>query len=337
MKYAYGLATVLLAIVTVVSGCAGDKRAARPLAAQKPVVRQTASREELLLRIEDQMARFANLKAKVNIKLTKQDILVPLGMTDNVRRLKGEDYSKKFLEAEVNGLLLLSRPTAGVLKVRFSGEVIGPDAGFVLLGVDEDYWVMVPNPEAADSENKDAPKNVVYTGIENRRLVRPEGYPAIRPQDVAELILYDEAYAARDGKLICYMETWPDYYVLNFLEQGWREHITSKIWIDRGHLSVALHQIFDGSGQVVAEARFRTFAGFAGRRSDLKVTVPLEMDLLWPKDEMKLQMSLSNVSVNDVDLPSSAFEVNFGSAEIVQVPPGARPGSDLIVSPGDVN
>ena len=90
----------------------------------------------------------------------------------------------------------------------------------------------------------------------------------------------DEVYAARDGRLICYMETWPDYYVLNFLEKEWREHITSKIWIERGNLTVALHQLFDASGRIVAEARFRKFAKFAGSRSDLKIQMPIEMDIL---------------------------------------------------------
>ena len=58
------------------------------------------------------------------------------------------------------------RPNEDVLKIKFAGEIIGPQAGFVLLGQDQQFWVMMPNAEQ-DTEGKDAPRNVVYAGLES--------------------------------------------------------------------------------------------------------------------------------------------------------------------------
>ena len=102
------VAVLAISAFAMMTGCAGTKREARPLAEEKPAVRKFATREELLLRLEDEMARFANFRAKALVSLAKQDILVPEGITDNMRRLSGKDYNKRFLQADVNGALFVS-------------------------------------------------------------------------------------------------------------------------------------------------------------------------------------------------------------------------------------
>jgi hypothetical protein len=331
-KCACGWAPVVAALGLSLAGCAGGGRATRPLAEEQVVTRKSATKEELLVSLENQMARFANLKAKASVQVSKQDILVPAGMTDNLRRLSGKEYNKTFPLADVNGILLLSRGLDGLKKVRFSGEVIGMQNQFMLLGRGNQFWVMIPSSASEPttepgSSGEKVAEDMVYVGTEDRRKVRPAEFFSLRPQDVAELLLFDEVYETRDGPMICYMETWPDFYVLNFLLPAWNEHIFSKIWFERGDMTVAIHQLFNGAGQVVAEARFKAYDNYKGRRSDLMVSVPLEMDVIWPGDFIVMRMSLSNVAVNvqDRDFVSSLFEPNFGEMKEVQVPAGTLP------------
>jgi hypothetical protein len=115
---------------------------------KEPVVhRQTATREKLLGILEQNMSRLATLTAKANVTVTDQAVLVPASLSDEWKQSRHKLYQKKFLSGEVNGLLLIARGPDGKSKVNFQGTVTGLPTGFILVGREDQFWVVVPNLE----------------------------------------------------------------------------------------------------------------------------------------------------------------------------------------------
>ena len=261
--------------------------------------RRDVSRKELLQIVQDNMNRLATLTARADIQVIKQDILVPAGRIADIRRRAGKDYEKTYLRTEVNGGLLLSRPPHGPRKVRFSGVISGANAGFTLLGVGDEFWISMPNLER-DRDNPDASRGVIYNGKTTPDEMRPRDKLSVRPQDVCDLLLQDEVYDIIQGKpeTLCYCETWPDFYVLNFLRLDWPEHVFAKIWVERKNLRVAIHQIYDRSGVIVAEGRFRNYVASKSHQGAIVVDVPTEIMFIWPRDHLVMEAQLSGIKVN---------------------------------------
>ena len=59
-----------------------------------------------------------------------------------------------------------------------------------------------------------------------------------------------------------------------------------------------MHQIFDVSGELVAEARFRNYKTYEDPDTSIPVEVPTELMFLWPRDYLVMEMQLSRVKVN---------------------------------------
>jgi len=294
---------VLLVSMTVllwcVAGCVPKATINRP---EKNF--RVATREELLLIVEENMRRLETLQAKGDIKFIRQDVLVPVMGSSK----------KTYLRAEVTGLLFLYRaltPGQDTRNVFFHGAVM-QGKGFSLLGIGDKFWISLPNPRADDP---DEPPGHVITGdvykkqggrggqeirLDPTRRQRPRGLISARPQDFLDLLLFDEVFALIDGKsnMLCYRETWDDHYVLTFLRPDWQEHIVSRIWIERKDLRVTIHQIFDANGEILAEARFRDYGRYKIGRSNLTVEVPHQVCLLWPRDYTVMEIELSAVRVN---------------------------------------
>jgi len=313
----------ILASVLGLAGCVGH--GARWVEPESGPKRREASRKELLGVLEQQMNRLATLSAKVNITIVKQDILLPASVTDDLLRVTGKPYHKRFLRGEVTGLLFLSRAPDGSRKIRFSGEVTGASAHFLLLGKNNDFWVVPPDAQdEKDKDKKDASRGRVFVGTVDRRGIRPNDLFSVRPQDVEDMLLNDEVYSVLHGEMICFVETWPDYYVMNFIRPDWPENLYSRIWIERVNGTVAIHQLFDGSGNIVAEGRFRDYKEHFGKGSSLTADIPVRVDFLWPRDQLILQCELSNIKVNE-QIRSDVFEPKLTGYKEVRVPATAEP------------
>lgn len=283
------------------AGCATKAVIVRP---EKEL--REASREDLLLIVEENMRRLETLQARADVRLVKQDVLVPV---------MGSSERKAFLRVQVDGLLFLQRSLSGgddTRNVYFHGAVMG-GKGFGLLGVGDKFWVSMANPGAGEPGE---PNGYVITGdvyvkrsggdgrgrvVDGTRRTRPPGLISARPQDLLDLLLFDEVFELLAGSegMMCYRETWDDYYVLTFLRSDWREHIVSRIWIERKELRVAIHQIFDGNGEVLAEARFGQYQRHKVRGGELTVEVPRVVWLLWPRDYTVMEVNLLSLQVNE--------------------------------------
>jgi len=273
-----------------------------------------ASRHELLLIVQENMSRLRTLQAKTAVRFIKQDVLVPAGVAAAARQKLGKSYRKDFLRTTVDGLLFLERALrapggagAGEYAIRnvyFHGSVMG-GKGFQLLGVGEKFWITLPNPRA---EEPGEPKARVITGRVRADRFRSEKLISARPQDILDLLLFDEVNSFLSGApdLLCYRETWDDYYVLTFLRLDWREHISSRIWIERRDLRVVIHQVFDSDGAILAEARFGEYLPHKLRGSDQTVDIPTLIWLLWPRDYTVLEMELSGIRINE-EIPESRW------------------------------
>lgn len=333
-KRRMSLATQMLALAAMLLavGCnTAEKAVTRPLLGQRLGEAKMATRQELLMKLEQDMGRLWTLMSNVNLEISKQDVLVPAALKDYPRMVAGKDYNKRFLTIDANSRMYISRAPDGTRKVRFSGSVVGPTASFMLLGLNDDFWVMLPNTEERKAGEK-GPENVVYIGSEDRGLLRPEEVFTIRPQDVVDLLLYDEVFHTQEETWISYMETWPDFYILNFIRPDWPEHIASRIWFERRSLTPAIHQLFDGAGNVIAEGRFGNFRAVKGKNSELEVQLPYEIDLLWPRDLIVMKLTLANVQINE-QMDSKVFQPAFGDARRIEVPKGRDPRSAALESP----
>jgi len=310
------LLLLLCVPVTLCGGCAWMRIAGAERAAV-PEPREERTRAELLEMVRANMDRLGSITARARVVITQQDILVAASTLDEARRRAGKPYNKSFLRFDVNGSLALARWPNAPRKIRFEGSVVGADAGFTMLGVGDRFWISLPNPERSD--DPDAPRGYTYYGDISQEAVRPRDRMSIRPQDVAELLLYDEVYAAVQGtsagagvgesapETLCFREAWEGYYVLNFLQRDRPEYIVSRIWIERRKFRVTIHQIFDGSGEVVAEARFADYRTFRGPKSQIDVEVPTGIQFLWPRDGVVMDVRLSGIRVNE-PIPETAWE-----------------------------
>ena len=113
-----------------------------------------------------------------------------------------------------------------------------------------------------------------------------------------DLLLYDEVF--RDAEKepgIEFMEIWPRHYILTVLRADRPGAVCSRIWVSRKTLMVTHHQLFDADGTILAEARFANYAHFAARGGE-GVTLPTRAIFIWPREELVLDITLAQVSVN---------------------------------------
>lgn len=304
-------AWAVLPAVLLLGGCAG--LAGREPAEQPKRPRPVASRAQLIAMLQENMNRLATLTAKADVQIINQNVLVPATTADALRRKVGRKrYRKAFERARVDGLLLLSREPKGDRYVRFSGQLPVGSATFSLLARNDKFWIALPNPDR-EAARTDGRRGTVYIGTAPRDGIRPPKTFSYRPQDIGNLFLYDEVFAP---ELIAYLETWKDYYILNFLRQDWREHIYSKIWINRETGRVAIHQLFGPSGEIVAEGRFGAYRPCPSQAGKTEVDIPREVVFLWPRDNLVMKVDIEHVKVNEAISPRRFEPV---------IPPGYKP------------
>jgi hypothetical protein len=292
------------------------------------VDRREANRDQLLAILDDQ-SKVLRLAATTRVSIVEEGSVVPATVIDAVRKEGNKPYQKRFAEAQVNGSFFLSRDAEGRLNVRMSGEVEGAnDTGFTLLGKGESFWMLIPTSEEernkAISEGQAAPRGRVLYGKFDAEALRPRDRYSIRPQDFADLLLMAEARLALNGQDICYVEKWPDYYVMNFLRPDWSNHVYSKIWVERRELTVAIHQLFDSGGELIAEARFKRYGRYpVAQGVKVRVDIPTEVDFLWPRDRILMRTTFGDIKVNG-DIPARRFDPSLFEGyptELIEAPP----------------
>ena len=294
------------AAVAALTGCSW-MYGSRPVETPK-VNRQEATRLQLLRDLAASARNFQSLTAKATTTMIDQEQVVPLTMRDRSRRDDGEPYSKRFYEiSDVNGILFMARGGENSRNIRFQGDVTAVrNSDFAFVGRNNAFWLVVPNVRKGEDQ-PDAARGTIYVGVSDRRDPRPKDVVSPRPQDFWDLLLADEAVAAIDDRMLCMMETWPEYYILTFINPDWPTLIVSRVWIERESLTMFVHQLYDGSGEVVAEGRFRDYRVYVGKGDGPAVKLPQAARILWPRDRKVLDIHFENIKLN-VDIANKYFD-----------------------------
>jgi len=309
------LAWALTLAALMVAGCRGP---GAPRKEEGMALRPEAPASEFLNRIQvaERIKRNINNLATLSANIR---MLSAYWREPGTRR--EESFRSLPLLAEMNGFLALERPPIGTRMVRFLADFPGSAAGISMLGIGEDFWITVLNPEPG------APRRIIYKGTLDRTSPRPEVYFSLRPQDIIDLLLYDELFLDPErDKSLEYMEVWPNHYILTILRAERLNMIYSRIWVDRRTLQVTHHQLFDADGSILAEARFWDYDEYptADKRKletlpaeMRKVAIPRRMLFLWPRENLALEVKLTGVKVN-AEIKPTFFKVpeTQGATEI---------------------
>jgi hypothetical protein len=320
----------ILFVSATALGLTGCKTLSPEAIAVQPVERREAGRDELLAILNEQ-SKLLRLAATTRVSILQEGAVVPATVIDAMRKESKKPYQKRFAQAEVNGSFFLSRDAEGRLNVSMSGEVEGVNGvGFTLLAKERSFWMLIPTSQEerdqAISQGKAAPRGKVLYGQFDADALRPRDRYSIRPQDFGDLLLNSEAKLALNGQDICYVEKWPDYYVMNFLRPDWPNHIYSRIWVERRQLTVAIHQLFDSAGELVVEARFKDYGHYpVAKVGKVKLDIPTQVDFLWPRDRILMRTMFADIKVNG-DISAKRFDASRFEefpTELIE-PPRAR-------------
>lgn len=271
------------AALLVSSGCATEKKTGT---GQPTVEYKQATRDEMLSALMQNANKIGTLRARATVAVVDTSGPVPATLADAERKRRGKTYRKFFLRRELTGSLLIKRNKGGARKVRLWAEFL---AGYKLfmLGVDDEFWVLVPG--VIDEGGK---TDIMLRGTLDRLIPRPLHVLTARPQDVIELMLYDYLNTMEQDIGVG-METWRDEYVIQVLHRNRPEWLYSKIWIHRRHLRPRLHQLFDADGTLICEARFASYVRVAD------VELPKDILLIWPKEEIDVEVRLDRIKINN--------------------------------------
>lgn len=285
------LGLMLAAFMAAVLGC--QQPATPP---RRPVV-QSISKEEMIYRIVTDVQRIATLKGKCRVIAIDQNLVVPASAADARKRAEGRPFQAAFQRHNLSGVFVLDRRTPGVPpRMRLHAEVPGVTPVLEALALADAFWVKVPNPE----RGLEGYRSVLFRGVHEREKPRSEMDLSMRPQDIADLMLSLELLPTAPFQKAYTLETWPEYYVLTVMridhegELPWATPIYSRIWVERHNLTVAMRQIFDVEGTMVAEARFTNYLSMPVRigeeRRPATVRIPRGIRFVWPQDRAILEL-----------------------------------------------
>ena len=247
------------------------------------------SRDELIGRLQINVKRTATLKGRCAVTATDQKQLVPASAEDADRRRKGEPFKCIFNRRTLTGVFAMDRFDPRLPeRVRFIAEISGVGPVLELLGLGDFFEVKIRN---ADTK-LGAYRSTLYRGKCEPGAPRAKDQFSMRPQDIINLIVCQELLASAPFYKSFYMETWPDYYVIHVLrgDETWAEGIHSKIWVERQNLTIAIHQLYDVTGTMVAEARFTEYINMTTWPSRdlpaIHVPIPHRIRFVWPLDRV---------------------------------------------------
>lgn len=279
-----------VAVAALVAGCAvSHKKVLSP--SQLPAPLQTATKEELIARLNRQAEAITSLNAAVTMKLTA-----------------GSAYTGVIEQYhEVNGFILAAKPA--YIRIIGQAPVISKDI-FDMVSDGVTFHIFIP------------PKNIFIVGPAS--LERPAEKPIenLRPQHLIDAlfwppipdrapILFEEA-----------SEPGSRYYILTVVRPAGEGRVADasavssanweiarKIWFDRANLNVARVETYGPSGRVSSDVRYGDWEA-AGT-----TTYSRQITLTRPSDDYELEIGIKKLAVNE-PLAADRF--------VLQQPPGTK-------------
>lgn len=271
-------------------GCGGrssvTKRTTIP-PATRPVALE-ASQEQLLDRYNAFTRNLQSLNATAELKPTA-----------------GSAYSGVISEYhEVKAFVLAARP----YSIRMIGQV--PVVGktvFDMASDGQNFEVSIP------------PKNKFLVGPVS--FDRPSDKPIenLRPQHLVDALLWPEV---RKEEVVLpeeFNDEQARYYVLTVLRGGYHTEILRKIWFDRADLHVVRLQSYGPKGALLSDVRYANWQPPDVSATSTPTEYPRAIRIDRPRDEYRLEMTFSRVSLNE-SLTAERFHLDPpAGAEIVHL------------------
>ena len=284
----------VVGLAALLAGCENGEPKEPPVVERGPVIKM--SKEELTGRLQIVAKRTATLKGKCSVTAIDQNQIVPATAEDARRRKEGRPFKAIFNKRTLSGVFAMDRfDPRQPQRVRFAAEAIGFGPVLQLLAVGPRFWVKVKN----DDSRLGSYRSILYQGIYDPNVPRSPKQFSMRPQDILDLMVCQELLVSAPFPKAVYLETWPDYYILHVLrvEENWPEALYSKIWLERRNGTLAIHQLFDVTGRMVAEARFTKYINLFTRTEEGKPRVPVpvahKVRFIWPMDKVIIEVEFA--------------------------------------------
>jgi len=254
-------------------GCAvSQKTAVKPGEAPAPL--QTATKEQLVARYDQQVQAIRSLNAAVNMKLTA-----------------GSAYTGVIEQYhEVKGFVLAQKPAS--VRVIGQAPVVGKNI-FDMVSDGETFEIFIPS------------KNKFLTG--SAKLERRSAKPIenLRPQHVLDALFWEPIPPGAPVLFEEASEPASHFYVLTAVRAApdaathrgaagstdWE--IARKIWFERTDLEVARVEIFAAGGKLTSDTRY------AGWQPAGSVTYPRRITLSQPANDYRLHIEITRLTVNE--------------------------------------
>jgi hypothetical protein len=154
---------------------------------------------------------------------------------------------------------------------------------------------------ASDGQNFEVsipPKNKFLEGPVS--LERPGSKPIenLRPQHLVEALLWPEIRKEEQVVPEEVNDESARYYVLTVLRGGYKFEILRKIWFDRADLHVVRLQSYGPKGALLSDVRYDNWQPLDAPSSSL-TEYPRSVRIDRPRDEYRLEMTFSKVSLNE--------------------------------------
>jgi len=263
--------------------------------ATRPVALEATS-EQLLDRYNSLARNLQSLNATVELKPTA-----------------GSAYSGVISEYhEVKAFLLASRP----YNIRMIGQV--PVVGktvFDMASDGQNFEVSIP------------PKNKFLVGPVSLDRQSSKPIENLRPQHLVDALLWPEVRREEITLPEEFNDEAARYYVLTVLRGGYQSEIFRKIWFDRADLHLVRLQSYGPKGALLSDVRFANWQPLDAPGSTL-TEYPRSLRLDRPRDEYRLDMIVSKVSLNESIAPDRFQLDPPAGGEIVHLsdsPGGKRP------------
>jgi outer membrane lipoprotein-sorting protein len=274
----------------VVTGCAASHTTVvKP--AGPPAQLQSATKQELIARYNEQAGAITSLNGTVTMTLTA-----------------GSAYTGVIKQYhEIKAFILAQKPSS--IRVIGQAPVVGTNI-FDMESDGETFRIFIP------SQNK------FLTGPAN--LERPSAKPIenLRPQHIIGAIFWEPIPSQTPILLEEAADGASRYYALTVVRRtggsgsdapdaDWE--IAQRIWFDRADLSVARRQTYDPGGKVASDVRYGGWDKFEA------VRYPRQIALTRPSNDYKLEIGITKAAFNETIPPDRFVLLQAPGAELVNV------------------
>lgn len=285
-----------MALATLASGCAvSHTTVVKPSEAPAPL--QTATKQDLIARYNDQAEAVTSLNASVKMTLTA-----------------GSAYTGVIKQYhEVNGFILAQKPAS--IRAIGQAPVVGTNI-FDMVSDGDTFHIFIPSQHKflAGPTKLERPS---AKPIENLRPQHLTGAMFWRSIPERAPVLFEEA-----------SEAGSQYYVLTVVRSANGEgsngtvetsvsdwEVAKRIWFDRSNLTIARIETFESGGKIDSDVRYSGWDTFG------TVKFPRQISLARPANDYKLQIGITKLTPNEaisadrfvLEQPPGTELVNVGS------------------------